>query len=176
MMDLFKAFFNNKFFSYDGGFIVEAKYESLDVNAMACTYINNIIESNKRLCLLNCKGYAENKPVNSLDICFFFNVINNNFAPEDEVIKPEMVVWRSFSKSEVINFSNLVGDTNSIHYTENPVVPGLFILKELCATTQAHKIKVRYIQPVYADNLVYMQYEGNVIKGICNNRLCFEAQ
>ena len=45
MMDLFKAFFNNKFFSYDGGFIVEAKYESLDVNAMACTYIIKIEEN-----------------------------------------------------------------------------------------------------------------------------------
>jgi hypothetical protein len=85
------------------------------------------------------------------------------------------MLWRNFSKEEIKEFSYVTGDTNSIHLTENPVVQGLFILKELCESTKAKKIEVKYIHPVYGDNPVYLKHDGNIITGFSNRSLCFEA-
>ncbi|MGE5627346.1 MAG: hypothetical protein ACM3X7_04420, partial [Solirubrobacterales bacterium] len=63
----------------------------------------------------------------------------------------------------------------SIHLTENPVVQGMFILKELCDTTETNEIEVKYIHPVYGSNPVYLKHEGNIIKGYSNGILCFQA-
>jgi len=48
-------------------------------------------------------------------------------------------------------------------------------LKELCDTTQAKEIEVKYIHPVYGGNPVYLKHEGNLIMGFSNGTLCFQA-
>ncbi len=60
----------------------------------------------------------------------------------------------------------------------------MFILKELCDTTETNNIEVKYIHPVYGCNPVYIKHEGNIIKGFSkgniikgfsNGILCFQA-
>lgn len=94
---------------------------------------------------------------------------------QTEISIDKGTLWRNFSKEEIADFSHLTGDTNSIHLTENPVVQGLFILKELCDTIQTDEIEVKYIHPVYAGNPVYIEHEENIIKGFSNDMLCFQA-
>ncbi len=60
---------------------------------------------------------------------------------EKDNIQDDWMLWRNFSKEEIKEFSYVTGDTNSIHLTENPVVQGLFILKELCESTKAKKTR-----------------------------------
>ncbi len=84
-------------------------------------------------------------------------------------------MWRSFSKEEISAFSHETGDTNFIHLTENPVVQGLFILKELFDATKTNEIEVKYIHPIYGDNQVYLKHEENNIKGFSDGILCFQA-
>lgn len=72
---------------------------------------------------------------------------------QPEPIKDQGTFWRTFSKIEISNFSQLTGDTNSIHLTENPVVQGLFILKKLCDTTEKQLPNFKYQIPVkYVSN------------------------
>ncbi|AGX44352.1 hypothetical protein FHU23_003662 [Clostridium saccharobutylicum] len=92
-----------------------------------------------------------------------------------EIIKEEGTLWRNFSKQEIADFSHLTGDTNSIHLTENPVVQGLLILKELCDTTKSNNIEVKYVHPVYGENPVYIKRDGNTIIGYSGQALCFQA-
>ena len=136
MIDLFRAFTTKEDFFYDGAFIAKIKYQRFQPKSDKETYKNEVVKSNRRLCVINCNGY-----------------INN----------------------EIADFSHLVGDTNSIHLTENPVVQGMFILKELCNTTKTNEIEVKYIHPVYGCNPVYIKHEGNLIKGFSNGILCFQA-
>jgi len=94
---------------------------------------------------------------------------------QTETIKNDGTLWRNFSKEEIADFSHVTGDTNSIHLTENPVVQGLFILKELCYTSKTNEIEVKFIYTIYGNNQVYLRREANIIKGFSNSILCFQA-
>jgi len=174
MIDLFRAFATKEDFFYDGAFIAKVKYQRFKTKLDAETYKNEVVKNNRRLCVINCNGYINNEIAEILTVYLMINVtVKESIQPE--TIENNGTLWRSFSKQEIADFSHLTGDTNSIHLTENPVVQGLFILKELCDTTQTNEIEVKYIHPVYGCNPVYIEYEGNLIRGFSNNTLCFQA-
>ncbi|MBV4419298.1 hypothetical protein KM800_08130 [Clostridium tyrobutyricum] len=172
MIDLFKAFSTIDSISYDGGFIAKVKYQQFKPKVHKEIYKNEVVKNNRRLCIIKCTGYIEDEIVETLTVYLMMNVKVKE-AVEKQNIQDDWILWRNFSKEEIRKFSHVTGDTNSIHLTENPVVQGLFILKELCESTKAKKIEVKYIHPVYGDNLVYLKQEGNVIKGFSNSILCF---
>lgn len=174
MIDLFRAFSTTEDFFYDGAFIAKVKYHRFQQKSNEETYRNEVVKSNRRLCIINCNGYIENEIVETLTVYLMMNVTVKE-AIQGEAIQDDGILWRNFSKEEIADFSHLTGDTNSIHLTENPVVQGLFILKELCDTTKTNEIEVKYIHPVYGDNPVYLKHEGNLIKGFSNSILCFQA-
>ncbi|AGY75160.1 MaoC family dehydratase [Clostridium autoethanogenum] len=174
MIDLFRAFATKDDFFYDGAFIAKAKYQRFQSKSDKETYKNEIIKSNRRLSVINCSGYVNNEVVETLTVYLMMNATVKE-ATQLESIKDVGTLWRNFSKKEIADFSHLTGDTNSIHLTENPVVQGLFILKELCDTSQTNEIEVKYVHPVYSGNPVYIKYEGNLIKGFSNGILCFKA-
>jgi hypothetical protein len=174
MIDLFKAFASQEDFFYDGAFIAKVKYQKFQSKSDNKTYKNEIIKKNRRLCIINCNGYTNNKIVETLTVYLMFNVSVKETIERD-IIKYRENLWHTFSKEAIANFSHLTGDTNSIHLTDNPVVQGLFILKELCNTTGVNEIEVKFIHPVYGDNPVYLKNEGNLLKGFSNDSLCFQA-
>ena len=175
MIDLFKAFSTRKDFFYEGAFIAKVKYQRFQPDSDEETFRSEIVKSNRRLCIASCSGYIQNEISETLTVYLMMNVTVKEYV-KPEPIKDQGMFWRTFSKEKISNFSRLTGDTNSIHLTENPVVQGLFILKELCETTQTNKIEVKYIHPVYGDNPVYLKHEENIIKGFSNAILCFEAK
>ncbi|WP_027626140.1 MaoC family dehydratase [Clostridium lundense] len=174
MIDLFRAFTTKEDFFYDGAFIAKVKYQRFQPKLDKETYKNEIVKNNRRLCVINCNGYVNNEIAQTLTVYLMMNVKVKEYI-QTETSTDNGALWRNFSKEEIADFSHLTGDTNSIHLTENPVVQGLFILKELCDTTQTNKIEVKYIHPVYGCNPVYIKYEGNLIKGFSNGILCFQA-
>ena len=174
MIDLFRAFTTKEDFFYDGAFIAKIKYQRFQPKSVKETYKNEIVKNNRRLCVINCNGYVNNEIVETLTVYLMMNVtVKEPVNPE--IVEDTGILWRNFSKEEIADFSHLTGDTNSIHLTENPVVQGMFILKELCDTTQTNEIEVKYIHPVYGCNPVYIKHEGNIIKGFSNGILCFQA-
>lgn len=177
MINLFKAFATQDDFFYDGAFIAKVKYKRFQQNlddAINETYKNEIMKSNKRLCVINSNGYIDNEIVETLTVYLMMNVTVKDPA-ETETFENVGTLWHTFSKEEIADFSHLTGDTNSIHLTDNPVVQGLFILKELCNTTKTNEIEVKYIHPVYGCNPVYLKQEGNNVQGFSNGLLCFQA-
>lgn len=174
MIDLFRAFTTKEDFFYDGAFIAKIKYQRFQTKLDEETYKNEVIKSNKRLCVINCNGYIDNEIAETLTVYLMMNVTVKDSA-QPEIVENTGALWRNFSKEEIADFSHLTGDTNSIHLTENPVVQGMFILKELCDTTQTNEIEVKYIYPVHGDNPVYIKHEENIIKGFSKGILCFQA-
>lgn len=174
MINLFRAFSTKEDFFYDGAFIAKVKYQRFHPKSNKEIYKNEVVKNNRRLCIINCNGYIENEIIETLTVYLMMNVKVKE-AIQGETIQNNGILWHDFSKKEIADFSHLTGDTNSIHLTENPVVQGLLILKELCDTTETNKIEVKYVHPIYGDNPVYLKHEGNLIKGISNNTLCFKA-
>jgi len=174
MIDLFRAFTTKEDFFYDGAFIAKIKYQRFQPKSDKETYKNEVVKSNRKLCVINCSGYDNNKITETLTVYLMMNVTVKE-PVQPEIVEDTGTLWRNFSKEEIADFSHLTGDTNSIHLTENPVVQGMFILKELRDTTQTNEIEVKYIHPVYGCNPVYIKQEGNIIKGFSNGILCFQA-
>lgn len=174
MIDLFRAFTTSEDFFYEGAFIAKVKYQRFQPKSNKTIYRNEVVKSTRRLCIINCNGYNNNEISETLTVYLMMNATVKE-PVQTETIQDDWTLWRTFSKKEIADFSNITGDVNSIHLTENPVVQGLFILKELCDTTQTDKIEVKYIYPVYGENPVYIKQKGNLIKGFSNGTLCFEA-
>ncbi|MNP34034.1 hypothetical protein D3C76_1273030 [compost metagenome] len=174
MIDLFRAFTTKEDFFYEGAFIAKIKYQQFQPKSDREIYENEIVKGNSRLCVINCNGYIDSEIAETLTVYLMMNVTVKD-SVQAEIVEDTGTLWRNFSKEEIADFSHLVGDTNSIHLTENPVVQGMFILKELCDTTKTNEIEVKYIHPVYGDTPVYIKHEGNLIKGYSNGRLCFQA-
>ncbi|MDS0526165.1 hypothetical protein NNC19_10775 [Clostridium sp. SHJSY1] len=174
MLDLFKSFATQEDFFYDGAFIAKVKYQKFKSTSGTKIYKNEILKNNKKLCIINCNGYINDEIVETLTVYLMMNVTVKKLN-ETVVMENRWTLWHNFSKEEIANFSYLTGDTNSIHLTENPVVQGLFILKELCNMTNANEIEVKYVHPIYGCNPVYIKVDENIIEGFSNNILCFKA-
>ncbi|WP_238885434.1 hypothetical protein [Clostridium sp. YIM B02551] len=174
MLDLFKAFTTQDDFVYEGAFIAKVKYKQFRAESDKEIYKNEVVKGNSKLCILNCNGYINDEIAETLTVYLMMNVKVKE-ETKKETIQDVGTLWRTFSKEEIAEFSYRTGDTNSIHLTDNPVVQGLFLLKELCSTTKASEIEVKYVSPVYGCNPVYLKHEGNVIKGFSDGKLCFEA-
>lgn len=174
MLDLFKAFTTKEDFFYDGAFIAKVKYQRFQPKSESESYKIQLVKNNRRLCIIDCNGYINNELAETLTVYLMMNVTAKESAPTSAV-EDSGTIWRTFSKEEIADFSHLTGDTNSIHLTENPVVQGLFILKELYATVKTYEIEVKYVHPVYGCNPVYIKHEGNQIMGYSKNALCFTA-
>ncbi len=174
MINLFRSFSTTEDFFYEGAFIAKVKYQRFQSKSSEVIYKNEIVKNNRRLCIINCNGYIENELSETLIVYLMMNATVKE-SVQTEVSQNDWTLWHTFSTEEIANFSHITGDANSIHLTENPVVQGLFILKELCDTTKVNEIEVNYIYPVYGENPVYIKHEGNLIKGFSNNILCFRA-
>lgn len=174
MINLFTAFAKDEDFFYEGAFIAKVNYERFDSKQNNVEYKNEVIKTSKKLCIIECRGYVSSRIIEKLTVYLIMSAKVKELQKVEES-ENKGILWRSFSKKEIMNFSYSTGDTNSIHLTENPVVQGLYILKELCKTTQVNKIEVKYIYPVYGDKPVYILRDNNIIKGFSNGTLCFQA-
>lgn len=70
-----------------------------------------------------------------------------------------------WSAADIQNFTEAVGDTNSIHQGEQAIVPGLLMLETMLLECEKQemvwkKIKIRFYKPVIASQPVWMTWEG----------------
>ncbi|WP_297421401.1 hypothetical protein [Clostridium sp.] len=174
MIKLFTAFATGEDFFYEGAFIAKVKYQRFSESTSDESFKNEIIKNSKKLCIIECSGYNGTQIIEKLTVYLMMNVeVKEGKKPE--ILENQGDLWLNFSKEEIADFSHTTGDTNSIHLTENPVVQGLFILKELCQATNANEIEVKYSHPVYGENPVYIAKEENTLKGYSDGFLCFQA-
>lgn len=72
---------------------------------------------------------------------------------------------QSWSAADIQNFTEAVGDTNSIHRGEQAIVPGLLMLETMLLECEKQemvwkKIKMRFYKPVFASQPVWTTREG----------------
>ena len=70
-----------------------------------------------------------------------------------------------WSAADIQNFTEAVGDTNSIHQGEQAIVPGLLMLETMLLECEKQemvwkKIKMRFYKPVFASQPVWTIREG----------------
>lgn len=72
---------------------------------------------------------------------------------------------QGWSAADIQNFTEAVGDTNSIHQGEQTIVPGLLMLETMLLECEKQemvwkKIKMRFYKPVFASQPVWTTREG----------------
>ncbi len=70
-----------------------------------------------------------------------------------------------WSADDIQNFTEAVGDTNSIHQGEQAIVPGLLMMETMLLECEKQemvwkKIKMRFYKPVFASQPVWTTWEG----------------
>ena len=70
-----------------------------------------------------------------------------------------------WSAADIQNFTEAVGDTNSIHQGEQAIVPGLLMLETMLLECEKQemvwkKIKTRFYKPVFASQPLWTTWEG----------------
>lgn len=94
--------------------------------------------------------------------------------PLSETTRPSgPVYWKTFSKEEIIEFSQLTNDRNPIHFQEHPIVQGLLIFSQLLQMTNETHAAIRFLSPLYADEKVWLLQEKNALIGFSQKRSCF---
>lgn len=85
--------------------------------------------------------------------------------------------WRVFSSQEIIDFVDSVGDQNEIHRSACPVVPGLFLLKQIAVELSlANQLELRFLQPLYAGQMVSIHKDKNIWRGYGPSGLAFSVK
>lgn len=104
-------------------------------------------------------------------------------APKsDYQIPSDLVPWRAFSRSEILEFVTDVQDHNSIHQQENAVVPGCLILEAMAEYLSNHvdspltAVKIRFRRPTFVNELISLQIDGRTIQGFTAERPVFTCQ
>gem|GEM_PF-3141715 len=59
---------------YEGAFIAKVKYQCFQSELNEETYRNDVVKSNKKLCIAKCSGYIENEIAETLTIYLMINV------------------------------------------------------------------------------------------------------
>lgn len=97
----------------------------------------------------------------------------------DYEVPSDVVPWRAFSRSEILEFVTAVEDHNSIHQQENAVVPGCLIMEAMAAylrdfaPTPVTAIKIRFRRPTFVDELISLKIDGHTIQGFTACRPVF---
>lgn len=83
---------------------------------------------------------------------------------EGAQIQAEGAEHHSWSAADIQNFTQAVGDTNSIHQGEQAIVPGLLMLETMLLECEKQemlwkKIKMRFYKPVFASQTIWATRE-----------------
>ncbi|WP_310889532.1 hypothetical protein [Clostridium estertheticum] len=95
VIDLFRAFSTTEDFFYEGAFIAKAKYQRFKSKSVEETYRNEVLKSNKKLCIASCSGYIENEISETLTVYLMLNVTVKE-PVQTETIQENEDLWHNF--------------------------------------------------------------------------------
>ncbi len=98
-----------------------------------------------------------------------------NSMSRGETETAEGTLWRKFSAEEVRDFSANLGDHNEIHQGARPIVSGFQILAALAERFPWRGIIIRFQQPLYAGEDVYLSETDGKVRGFSGG-LCFTCE
>ncbi len=98
-----------------------------------------------------------------------------NQISRGETETAEGTLWRKFSAEEVRAFSARLGDHNEIHQGARPIVSGFQILSMLAERFPWKGMCIRFHQPLYAGEDVYLSETDGKVRGF-SGELCFTCE
>ncbi|MBP2632017.1 MAG: hypothetical protein H6Q70_2645 [Firmicutes bacterium] len=174
MIQLAKAFSELKDEKYNNSYITKIKLEQYGKSRKNPCHV--IVEKEtSRFMIISSNMYEDDTLIAKLSMTLFLNVTVRNLD-ETSVIPEEVTPWKTFSKQEIYDFSKAVGDANTIHLTEKPVVQGLLILKNIKESfAKFNTIEIKFMKPIYAGNPIYVEPKGKIFTGYSNHAKVFQA-
>lgn len=166
--------------SFQGAYIGKIKYE-IHCKEKDGEYFSYIEKENKNLVIIVIEKKFKEKLLEKLNIYLVKKRNNNSFKEHfvkenlDVNLEKNISFWRKISKEEVYKFSKLTGDENYIHLTSKPVVQGMFLLNEVIKEISNFKeLEIKFINPIFADEEIFLQKGEESILAYSNNKLCFK--
>ena len=157
-------------------YIIKAKLQVFSVCDEEYDYKVYIEKTNHRFSEIISEGYFNNLLMLKLTIYLVNFKDSNKLITREENITSSLESWKTISKEEIVEFSKYTKDKNLIHLEDKPVVQGLLILMKLSKLIKESKeITIKFINPIYSDEDIYIKKEHNAILGYVNNVLCFKC-
>lgn len=175
--DFAKSFSNTSISQYDKCYLIEAEVIFYARRNKKCILSEVSISKNtSRISSINSRKYAQNNElIAKMDILLLKKELNlSPSAIKKAEIYEEKQYWRSFSRKEILQFSQETNDKNSIHLTDRPVVQGLMILTHLC-NENIISAKIKFINKILCDEKIYLSQKDDLIIGYVNNIICFKC-
>ncbi|AGF58787.1 hypothetical protein B0P06_002891 [Clostridium saccharoperbutylacetonicum] len=134
-------------------------------------------KSNYRFSKIISEAYSNNILIASLTINLVnFKDNNGKFITRKEERIDSLEFCRTVSKEEIVEFSKYTNDKNLIHLNDKPIVQGLIILMHLSRLVEgSSEITIKFINPIYSDEDIYIKKEHDTILGYVDNALCFKC-
>jgi len=141
------------------------------------SYKVHVEKSNYRFSKIISEAYLSNTLMAKLTIDLIdFKDTNVKFKIREEENLDSLEFWTTISNEEVVEFSKYTNDINLIHLDDKPIVQGLIILMHLSSLIgRLSELTIKFINPIYSNEDIYIKKEHDTILGYVNNVLCFKC-
>jgi hypothetical protein len=158
-------------------YMVKAKLQKFNSCDEKYSYKVNVEKSNHRFSKIISEAYLSNTLIAKLTIDLLnFKDSKGKFETREEEILDSLEFWTTISKEEIAEFSQYTNDINLIHLDDKPIVQGLIILMHLTnLVKELSEITIKFINPIYSEEDIYIKKEKDAILGYVNNILCFKC-
>ena len=158
-------------------YMVKAKLQKFNSCDEKYSYKVHVEKSNYRFSKIISEAYSNNTLMAKLtiDLVNFKDSSGKSKTKEEEILD-SLEFWTTICKEEIVEFSKYTNDINLIHLKDKPIVQGLIILMHLSNLVKGlSEITIKFINPIYSEEDIYIKKEKNTILGYVNNMLCFKC-
>lgn len=141
--------------SYDGAMIIKAVWKREPGAGLEEPVI---LKENRKL--LVCKAHYQ-------DASLTVTMLLGHQVPTGEQLmanrgtgaNTDSVAWRRFSRQRVVDFVQEVGDSNPIHQTVNPVVPGMLLMDAIKASLPngLQELSLSFRNAVFSSDILQLE-------------------
>lgn len=155
MRDLAKIIAKVKGGSYDGAMIIKAVWKK---EAGADSEEPVILKENRKLLVCKAQYHAASLTVTML-LGHQVPTGEQQMAARGTVEDIDSVAWQSFSRQRVVDFVQEVGDSNPIHQTVNPVVPGMLLMDAIKASLPngLQELSLSFRNAVFSSDILQLE-------------------
>lgn len=148
----------------------------VSINGPASKYTNELVLKNKNRCVMLVQGFDDDGRLQKqLKIVLILPRKIGQDNINSEIISGELIDEHIFTAEEINAYTNFVGDENTLHSQPRPIVPGILLLSWLQQITAAKLLrwKARFLQPVYAGELLQIFEQQKLFVGYVNGTKVF---
>lgn len=148
----------------------------VNINGQASKYTNELVLKNKYRCIMLVQGFDDDGRLQKqLKIVLILPRKVGQDNINSEIISGELIGEHIFTAEEINAYTNFVGDENTLHSQPRPIVPGILLLSWLQQITAAKFLhwKARFLQPVYAGELLQVYEQQEMFVGYVNGLKVF---